>query len=112
MIRIVGADGEITESMTESLEDSEDDSDSESRPNSRRSSNASESSFQLGEIVTQGKGAAGSVRPPHITVFTDTLEGAPEIDRDIAEFEDRLPDGTLVQRKVVYIYLITVVDHK
>ena len=36
-----------------------------------------------------------------LRVYTDTIEGEPEIDTDVQEFEETLPDGTIVKRKVV-----------
>ena len=35
-----------------------------------------------------------------LRVYTDTLEGEPEVETDIQEFEDTLPDGTVIKRRV------------
>lgn len=36
-----------------------------------------------------------------IKVYTDTLESDPVVERKVEEFEDTLPDGTLVRRRVI-----------
>jgi len=36
-----------------------------------------------------------------IRVFTDTIEGEPQIETDVQEYEETLPDGTIVKRKVI-----------
>ncbi len=35
-----------------------------------------------------------------VTVYTDTIEGKPETETQVEEFEDTLPDGTTVKRRV------------
>jgi len=100
MVRTVSADGEITESLVASTEDSDEDND-ESNPTSRRSSNASESAFEARDT---GLDVAGEDRPRHITVFTDTVEGEPEIETEVSQYDDTLPDGTVVKRKVYYLF--------
>ena len=38
---------------------------------------------------------------PAIKVYTDTVESEPVIDRQVQEFEDTLPDGTIVKRRLI-----------
>jgi len=36
-----------------------------------------------------------------VRIYTDTTEGVPQVDRDVQETEEVLPDGTIVRRQVV-----------
>jgi len=36
-----------------------------------------------------------------VRIYTDTTEGVPQVDRDVQETEEVLPDGTVVRRQVV-----------
>jgi len=47
-----------------------------------------------------GGGSDLSDQPGSITVFTSTIEGEPEVETEMDEYEDFLPDGTTVRRKV------------
>ena len=35
-----------------------------------------------------------------LRVYTDTLEGEPEVETDVQEFEETLPDGTIIRRRI------------
>jgi len=35
-----------------------------------------------------------------LRVYTDTLEGEPEVETDVQEFEETLPDGTVIRRRI------------
>ena len=38
---------------------------------------------------------------PSVRVYTDTIEGEPQVETDVQEFEETMPDGTVVKRKVI-----------
>ena len=90
MNRTVGPDGEIMEQIT--MEEYESDN---SESSSRRSSIDS-SVYASGEVQV--------INPDHefstITVYTDTVEEEPQYETEMNEYEDVLPDGTIVRRKV------------
>jgi len=47
-------------------------------------------------LVSDDPNARGGVR-----IYTDTKEGVPQVERDVQETEEVLPDGTVVRRQVV-----------
>ena len=55
-----------------------------------------------GRFGSEGVWFPGTEGPGHITVFTDTVEEDPMIETNVNEFDDTLPDGTRVKRKVRY----------
>ena len=87
LVRSVGEDGEIIETSVETDRDEEDEDDESDVAISRGSSVS-----DFGEL---GMEVAG------ITVYTSTVEGEPNVETELNEYEDVLPDGTIVRRRVL-----------
>ena len=86
MVRLVSEDGEIIEKRV--VTDKDEDDDEESSVASSRRSSVSDS----GDV---GADIAG------ITVYVSTVEGEPDVETELNEYEDVLPDGTIVRRRVM-----------
>ena len=96
-IRRVGPDGEVIEDVI--TEEVPSDSEVLSEHSSRRSSM---SDVPISLSATE-PGSPDEYDPERsaLKVYTDTIEGEPEIETDVQEFEETLPDGTVVKRKVI-----------
>jgi len=86
LVRSCGEDGEIIE--TRVVIEKDEDDDEESDVVSSRGSSISDSGDFGPEI-------------PGITVYTSTVEGEPDVETELNEYEDVLPDGTVVRRRVL-----------
>lgn len=102
-IRRVGPDGEVIEDViTEEVPESE-----ISETSSIRSS-LSDTRDMVSPVPSLSS-PGGLVSPadsidsekPTVRVYTDTIEGEPDVETDVQEFEEELPDGTIVKRKVI-----------
>ncbi len=99
-VRRVGPDGEIVEDVfTEEVPDSELFSETSSvrsgLSDARDYISSPVPSMSPTELSAQDDGDAG------VRVYTDTIEGEPTVETDVQEFEETLPDGTVVKRKVI-----------
>ncbi len=99
-IRRVGPDGEVIEDVvTEEVPESE-----LSETSSLRSS-LSEARDAISPIPSSPMELASPAESdsdkPSVRVYTDTIEGEPEIETEVQEFEETLPDGTIIKRKVI-----------
>ena len=101
-IRRVGPDGEVVEDVfTEEVPDSEVLSETSSIISSTgdyREISSPVPSLSPTDLASpyDSDSERGGVR-----VYTDTVEGEPQVETDIQEFEETLPDGTVVRRKVI-----------
>ena len=102
-IRRVGPDGEVIEDViTEEVPESE-----ISETSSIRSSLSD--THDMVSPVPSLSSPGGFISPadsidsekPTVRVYTDTIEGEPDVETDVQEFEEELPDGTIVRRKVI-----------
>lgn len=91
-IRRVNPDGEIVEDELTEEEDDEDLSDADSSSVIDFNDTSSPSLISPGD---------SDIDNSAIKVYTDTLESDPVVERKVEEFEDTLPDGTLVRRRVI-----------
>ena len=82
IVRTISEDGEITEVYVSTDEDEE-------------SSVVSSRDSSVGDPDDVGMDI------PCITVYASTVEGEPEIEPGINEYEDLLPDGSVVRRRVI-----------
>jgi hypothetical protein len=102
-IRRVGPDGEVIEDViTEEVPESE-----LSETSSLRSS-LSEAHEVISPVPSLSSPAelaspAESIEGDRaaVRVYTDTIEGEPQVETDVKEFEETLPDGTIIKRRVV-----------
>ena len=103
-IRRVGPDGEVIEDVvTEEIPESD------LLSESSRASSVMSSLNDARELtspvpmspVELGTPAETETERSSVRVYTDTIEGEPEIETDVQEFEETLPDGTVVKRKVI-----------
>ena len=90
-IRRVGPDGEIFEDVFTDEEDLSD-------VTSPTSAIADFHDLASPTLVSPAESDSDN---PAIRVYTDTVETEPIIDRQVQEFEDTLPDGTLVKRRLI-----------
>ena len=102
-IRRVGPDGEVIEDVfTEEVPESD-----LSETSSIRSSLSD--ARDVVSPVPYVSSPAGLASPaesidsekPSVRVYTDTIEGEPQVETDVQEFEETMPDGTIVKRKVI-----------
>ena len=102
-IRRVGPDGEVIEDViTEEVPETE-----FSDVSSLQSSNFSDAREILSPVPSlTSPGDFGTLSDsdtdrPSVKVYTDTIEGEPKVETEVQEFEETLPDGTIVKRKVI-----------
>ena len=101
-IRRVGPDGDVIEDII-SEEVPEGDLLSESDRSSSYQSSLSDAR-ELTSPLPMSPVEAGSdeeTERSSVRVYTDTIEGEPEVETDVQEFEETLPDGTVIKRKVI-----------
>ena len=97
-VRKVGPDGEIVEDIiTEEIPESEMFSETSSLSDARELTSPvpSLSPMEVGSPVESDMDRGG------VRIYTDTVEGEPEVETDVQEFEETLPDGTVIKRKVI-----------
>lgn len=88
-IRRIGPDGNITEDLfTEEKDLSEPSSPTDREPTSPF-------------LLSLSGPDSDTENPSAIKIYTDTKESEPVIDRQVQEFEEMLPDGTLVRRRII-----------
>jgi len=101
-IRTIGDDGEITESQIV-VECSDDDDDEDEVDSFAGGADFSDEDTEDRLVVVTRKGEADDERSAvvgSITVFTSTVEDDPDIETEMEEYQDELPDGTIVRRRV------------
>ena len=103
-IRRVGPDGEVVEDVfTEEVPESD-----ISETSSLRSGYSADARDVVSPIPyvsspTELASPTDSIdsEKPSVRVYTDTIEGEPQVETDVQEFEETMPDGTVVKRKVI-----------
>jgi len=90
-VRRIGPDGELIEDFVTDEEE-----DTRSQASSRRSSTS-----DAALVSPDGPSPSNSeLDLTSIGVYADVVEGEPNIETDVQEFEDTLPDSTVVRRRV------------
>jgi len=105
-IRRVGPDGEIIEDVV-----SEEVPESELLSSSSRGSSMRSSLSDIHDLTSpytpvspsldMGSPYQSDSESGGVKIYTDTIEGEPQVETDVQETEETLPDGTVVKRKVI-----------
>ncbi len=103
-IRRVGPDGEVIEDVfTEEVPESDISETSSIRSGLSESARDVVSPIPCVSSPTELASPSDSIdsEKPSVRVYTDTIEGEPQVETDVQEFEETMPDGTVVKRKVI-----------
>ena len=99
-IRRVGPDGDIIEDIiTEEVPESEFSDTSSLR--SSLSGSCCDFASSVPSISSPAEPDYHDEDSSTVRVYTDTIEGDPQVETDVQEFEETLPDGTIIKRKVI-----------
>ena len=103
-IRRVGPDGEVIEDVfTEEVPESDISETSSIRSGFSADARDVVSPIPYVSSPTELASPTDSIdsEKPSVRVYTDTIEGEPQVETDVQEFEETMPDGTVVKRKVI-----------